>query len=58
MMALDAPGAFRQLMDTIAQTDYARSDLAAMAEGVDMVCQRGWYSSTDFWSPSLFDEYI
>ncbi len=58
MMAIDAPEAFRQLMDTIAQTDYARSELAATTDGVDMVCQRGWYSSTDFWSPSLFDEYV
>jgi len=23
-----------------------------------MVCQRGWYSSTDFWSPELFDLYV
>jgi uroporphyrinogen-III decarboxylase len=23
-----------------------------------MVCQRGWYSSTDFWSPELFDAYV
>ena len=23
-----------------------------------MVCQRGWYSSTDFWSPRLFDTYV
>ncbi len=58
MMAMDAPEAFRQLMDTIARTDYARTELAAATDGVDMVCQRGWYSSTDFWSPSLFDEYV
>lgn len=58
MMALDAPEAFRQLLDTIARTDYVRSELAATTDGVDMVCQRGWYSSTDFWSPSLFDEYV
>ena len=23
-----------------------------------MVCQRGWYSSTDFWSPKLFDRFV
>jgi uroporphyrinogen-III decarboxylase len=23
-----------------------------------MVCQRGWYSSTDFWSPELFDMFV
>jgi uroporphyrinogen-III decarboxylase len=26
--------------------------------GVDVVVQRGWYSSTDFWSPALFQRYI
>jgi uroporphyrinogen-III decarboxylase len=58
MMALDAPEAFAQLIDLIAQTDYARTELAATTDGVDVVCQRGWYSSTDFWSPQLFDEYV
>ncbi|HOM16759.1 MAG TPA: uroporphyrinogen decarboxylase family protein [Thermoguttaceae bacterium] len=58
MLALDAPEAFRELMETIAETDYVRTELAAAAEGVDIVCQRGWYSSTDFWSPKLFDEYV
>ena len=53
MMAMDAPEAFGQLIDMIAETDYARTELAAATDGVDMVCQRGWYSSTDFWSPRL-----
>jgi len=57
-LALDAPRAFAQLMEIIAQTDYARTELAATTDGVDMVCQRGWYSSTDFWSPTLFDQYV
>jgi uroporphyrinogen-III decarboxylase len=58
MMAMDAPEAFGQLIDLIGQTDYARTELAASTDGVDMVCQRGWYSSTDFWSPRLFDQYV
>jgi len=58
MLAMDAPEAFGRLMEIIAETDYARTEMAAAADGVDMVCQRGWYSSTDFWSPSLFDEYV
>jgi hypothetical protein len=58
MMALDAPEAFAHLMDLIAETDYARTELAASTDGVDVVCQRGWYSSTDFWSPALFDKYV
>jgi len=58
MMALDSPDAFGQLIDIIAQTDYARTELAAATDGVDIVVQRGWYSSTDFWSPGLFDTYV
>ncbi len=58
MMAMDEPEAFGQLGDIVAATDYARTELAATTDGVDMVCQRGWYSSTDFWSPSLFDKYV
>jgi hypothetical protein len=58
MMAMDAPETFDQLLDIIFQTDYARTELAAANPGVDMVCQRGWYSSTDFWSPRLFDRLL
>ena len=58
MLAMDAPEAFEQLVTTIAETDLARTELAARSEGVDMVCQRGWYSSTDFWSPALFERYV
>lgn len=58
MMALDAPDAFGQLVDLIGETDYARTELAAANDAVDMVCLRGWYSSTDLWSPSLFDQYV
>ena len=58
MMALEAPEAFGELMDIITATDLARTELAATTDGVDMVCQRGWYSSTDFWSPALFDKFV
>ena len=40
MLAIDAPEAFAQLMNVIAQTDYARTELAAATDGVDMVCPR------------------
>ena len=58
MMACDDPKAFRQLIEEIAQTDYARTELALSSPCVDMVVQRGWYSSTDLWSPKMFDEYV
>jgi hypothetical protein len=58
LMAMDAPEAFHRLLDIIFETDFARTELAATTPGVDMVCQRGWYSSTDFWSPELFDQFV
>ncbi|MBI3986758.1 MAG: hypothetical protein HY343_07555 [Lentisphaerae bacterium] len=58
LLALDAPGAFGELMDVITETDVARVELAAATPGVDLICERGWYSSTDFWSPALFDRFV
>jgi len=58
LLAMDSPGAFRELMDNITGTDVIRAELAAGTAGVDVVVARGWYSSTDFWSPALFDEYV
>jgi uroporphyrinogen-III decarboxylase len=58
IMSMIDPESFGRLIDNIAETDYARTELAVTNPGVDMVCQRGWYSSTDFWSPDLFDMFI
>lgn len=58
LMSMDAPQAFAQLIESIAETDLARTELAAQTPGIDLVCQRGWYSSTDFWSPALFDQFV
>lgn len=58
LMAMTDPESFGRFIDNIAETDYARTKLAAENPGVDMICQRGWYSSTDFWSPELFDVFV
>lgn len=58
LLAMDAPEAFGELMDIITAADLARTELAAATPGVDIVVDRGWYSSTDFWSPRLFDEFV
>jgi hypothetical protein len=58
LMAMTDPESFGKLIDNIAETDYFRTELAAMTPGIDMVCQRGWYSSTDFWSPELFEKFV
>ncbi|GAK59835.1 uroporphyrinogen-III decarboxylase-like protein [Candidatus Vecturithrix granuli] len=58
LMAMDDPKAFGELMEVIAETDLGRTELAASTPGVDLVIERGWYSSTDFWSPKLFDRFV
>jgi hypothetical protein len=58
LMAVDAPEAFKELVEIVFQADYARTALALQTPGVDLVVQRGWYSSTDFWSPRLFDRFV
>jgi hypothetical protein len=57
-LAMDAPLAFGQLVDIVAETDYRRTELAVTTPGVDIIVQRGWYSSTNFWSPRLFNTYV
>jgi hypothetical protein len=58
LMSMDDPEAFGRLIDIVAEADYGRTELAAKSDGVDMVVQRGWYSSTEFWSPNLFDTFV
>jgi uroporphyrinogen-III decarboxylase len=58
LLAVDAPEAFRELVEIVFAADYVRTALALQTPGVDLVVQRGWYSSTDFWSPRLFDRFV
>jgi hypothetical protein len=58
LMAMDDPETFGKLVETIAEGDYGRAELACSDPGIDMICQRGWYSSLDFWSPRLFDDFV
>jgi hypothetical protein len=58
LMSMDHPEQFGELMGMIAETDYERTELACSSPYIDIVVQRGWYSSTDFWSPTLFDRYV
>jgi len=58
LLAIDNPDAFNKLLDIVTETDYARTKLAVTTLGVDMVVERGWYSSTDFWSPKIFKQFL
>ena len=55
---MDAPRAFAELMEVITATDVARTALAAAHPAVDLIVERGGYSSTDLWSPNLFDRHL
>ena len=56
-MSMEYPGKFRELCDIVHETDVARTLLALNTPGVDLVVRRGWYGSTDFWSPKLCDQF-
>ena len=58
LLAMDHPKAFAELMEIVTETDLLRVELAARQPGIDLIVERGWYSSTDFWSPSLFDQFL
>ncbi len=58
MMALDNPEAFARLIDIVTDTDCGRTELAASHPGVDLIVERGWYSSINFWSPALFEKFL
>jgi hypothetical protein len=56
-LAMDDPDAFDELLTIIHQADVGRTALALEHE-VDMVVERGWYSSIDFWSPRIFKRHF
>ena len=57
-LAVDDPESFRKLTNIIFNTDYARTELACKYDAIDIIVQRGWYSSTDFWSPNIFKNFV
>ena len=58
LAAMTAPEFFQELVDLIYAFDRRRTEIMLDVGGVDMVVQRGWYSSTDFWSPALFERFV
>ncbi len=57
-LAMDQPAAFAELLRIVALADAGRTELAAGDPAVDLVVERGWYSSTDLWSPALLDRFL
>ena len=58
LWAMTDPGSFGELVDQVHAFDRRRTEMMLEVGGVDLVVQRGWYSSTDFWSPRLFREFV
>jgi len=58
MGAMTRPDFFQELMEIIDSFDRRRTEMMLDVGGVDLVVERGWYSSTDFWSPALFERFL
>ena len=56
--AIENPNFFQEFVDMMFEFDKRRTEIMLDIGGIDMVVQRGWYSSTDFWSPALFRRFI
>jgi hypothetical protein len=56
--AMTEPEFFQELVDTVWDWDRRRTEIMLDVGGVDMVVQRGWYSSADFWSPAMFRRFV
>lgn len=57
LFALEAPGLVEQLVGMIGRWTRQRMDVVLDA-GIDLFVRRGWYESTDFWSPGLFRQFV
>lgn len=56
--ALQKPDFFQEFIEVMFEFDRRRTEIILDIGGVDIVVQRGWYSSTDFWSPTLFRRFV
>ena len=57
LLAIDQPEFLQDLLTLIGEWNRTRMRVI-LEEGVDLYIRRGWYESTDFWSPRLYARYI
>ena len=55
--AIDTPDFLDELLEIVYAYDKRCCELL-VDEGVDMIVFRGWYQTTRFWSPDMFDRFI
>ena len=57
LMSMESPDMLERLLDVIHAHDKALVE-AALETPADAVFMRGWYASSDFWSPAAFRRHI
>ena len=55
--ALEQPDYIEELLAIIGAWSAVREEVV-LDEGVDLYIRRGWYETTDFWSPTLYERFI
>jgi len=56
-MSADDPGALHRYIGILSDWNVRRLN-TYIDMGVDYINRRGWYESTDFWSPAMFREFL
>lgn len=57
LLAMDEPEFVDELLDLIADWNRQRMEVQLDA-GVELFTRRGWYESSDLWSPALFERLV
>lgn len=55
--AIENPAFIEELFSIIAEWNRRRMEVI-LDEGIDLFIRRAWYETTDFWSPSLYEQHI
>jgi len=58
LSAMTEPALFAEIVEMVTAFDLEQTRRMLDVGGLDMIVGRGWYSSTDFWSPSLFRRWV
>jgi hypothetical protein len=58
LAAMHESAFFAELLAIVSAFDRRRTEIMLDVGGVNVVMGRGWYSSTDFWSPRLFERFL
>jgi len=57
MMGIDQPDFLEELLGTIEVWNRSRMEVM-LDMGIDLLLRRGWYESSEFWSPAMYRRFI